>query len=220
MSEKIKFVASYSCGKDSALALYKAIKQGYEPISLLTTYNDNADRSWFHGVPLDVLNKVSELTGIPLEIAYTEPGDDYAKGFERALARQKNNGATACVFGDIDIQAHHDWDDSCCKNAGLESLFPLWNGDRRALVYELIDLGFSAVITIVDTKRLGERFLGKILTKELAEEIASEGADICGENGEYHTFVYNGPVFKEPVKYKLGDVIRHDNYSILPVSLD
>lgn len=219
MIKKVKFVSSYSGGKDGALALYRAINSGYEPISLLTTYNDSAGRSWFHGVPVDVLNKVSQLIDIPLELVKTGDGDDYAKDFERALIRLKDKGINACVFGDIDIQAHYDWCDSRCNLAKIESIFPLWNESRRELVYEFIESGFKAAITIVDSSRLSEKFLGRTLTKELMEEIVAEGADICGEDGEYHTFIYDGPLFKEPVNFKFNEIVRSGNYSILPISL-
>ena len=220
MNKKIKFVASYSGGKDGVLALYRAINSGYEPVGLLTTYNESAGRSWFHGVTVEVLNKVSQLIDIPLELVKTGPRDDYAKDLEKALLKLKDNGINACVFGDIDIQAHYDWCDSRCKVAKIESIFPLWNESRKELVYELIESGFKAVITIVDSSRLSERFLGRTLTKELMEEIVAEGADICGENGEYHTFVYDGPLFKEPVNFKFDEIIRSGNYSILPLSLE
>lgn len=220
MDKKIKFVASYSGGKDGVLALHRAINSGYEPVSLLTTYNDNAGRSWFHGVPVEVLNKVSQLMDIPLQLVKTGAGDDYAKDFEKALLKLKEGGINACVFGDIDIQAHYDWCDSRCKVVNIESIFPLWNESRKELVYEFIESGFKAVITIVDSSRLSEKFLGRTLTKELMEEIVAEGADICGENGEYHTFVYDGPLFKEPINFKFDEIIRNGNYSILPLSLE
>jgi uncharacterized protein (TIGR00290 family) len=219
MNEKINLAVSYSGGKDSALALYRAVKSGGNPVNLLTTYNENAGRSWFHGVPVAVLDKISELMGIPLEVVKTGEGDNYARDFEVALLRLRERGVSACVFGDIDIPFHYDWCDARCKAAGLESLFPLWNGNRRELVYELIDSGFKAVITIVDSSRLGEKFLGRTLTHELAEEIHSEGADICGENGEYHTFVYDGPLFRESVNFKFGEAVRRGNYVILPLLL-
>jgi len=196
MSKKIKFAASYSGGKDGMLALYRAIESGYEPVSLLTTYNESANRSWFHGVPVEVLNKVSQLIDIPLELVKTGAGDDYAKDFEKALLKLKDSAAK------------------------IESIFPLWNESRRDLVYEFIESGFKAVITIVDSSRLSEKFLGKTLTEELIKEIVAEGADICGENGEYHTFVYDGPLFKEPVNFKFDEIIRNGNYSVLPLSLE
>ncbi len=220
MAERMKFAASYSGGKDGALALYRAIQSGHEPVCLLTTYNEDAGRSWFHGVPTELLCKISELTGIPLELVKTGKGDDYGRDFETALARLREQyGAQACVFGDIDLQLHYEWDIARCKAAGVAGMFPLWNGGRRELVHELIDTGFKAVITIVNTSFLSEKYLGKTLTRELAEEIAAEGADICGENGEYHSFVYDGPLFREPVSYKLHEIVRHDSYAILPISL-
>ncbi|WIV12924.1 diphthine--ammonia ligase [Proteiniborus sp. MB09-C3] len=220
MNKEIKFVSSYSGGKDGVLALYRAIKSGYEPVRLLTTYNENAGRSWFHGVPVEILNKVSQLIDIPLDLVKTGVGDDYTKDFEKALLKLKDNGINACVFGDIDIQAHYDWCDSRCKVANIESIFPLWNESRKELVYEFIESGFKAVITIVDSSRLSERFLGRTLTKELMAEIVAEGADICGEDGEYHTFVYDGPLFKESIDFKFDEIIRNGNYSILPLLLE
>ena len=219
MTEKITFVASYSGGKDGSLALYRAVKKGHKPISLLTTYNESALRSWFHGVPAAVLYNVSELMNIPLELVKTGEGNNYAKDFENALAHMKKRGAHACLFGDIDIQEHRNWCDARCTNAGLTSMFPLWNGNRRELVYEVIDSGIKAVITIVDTSKMSENFLGMTLTRELVEEIAVGGADICGENGEYHTLVYDSPLFREPLQFTLGGIVRSSNISILPVSL-
>ncbi|WP_019849956.1 diphthine--ammonia ligase [Desulfitobacterium sp. PCE1] len=220
MNKEIKFASSYSGGKDSVLALYRAIKSGCEPVSLLTTYNKNAGRSWFHGVPVEVLNRVSQLMDIPLELVKTGEGDDYTKDFEKTLLKLKDNGINACVFGDIDIQAHYDWCDARCKVAKIESIFPLWNESRKELVYEFIESGFKAVITVVDSSRLSERFLGRTLTKDLMAEIVAEGADICGEEGEYHTFVYDGPLFKEPVNFKFDEIIRNGNYAILPLLLE
>ncbi|WP_059369278.1 diphthine--ammonia ligase [Treponema endosymbiont of Eucomonympha sp.] len=217
MTEQSPFAASYSGGKDSALALYRAIRSGHKPFCLLTTYNEGAGRSWFHGIPAEALAQVAESAGIPLELVKAGEGDGYARDFEAALSRLAERGAHACVFGDIDVQEHRDWCASRCSAAGLESLFPLWNGDRRELVRELNDAGFKAVITIVDTSRLSERFLGRTLTREAAEEIAAEGADACGENGEYHTFVCDGPLFREPLRCTFGKALRRGAYAILPV---
>lgn len=215
--DKRKFAASYSGGKDGALALYRAIESGHTPLCLLTTYNGEEQRSWFHGIPAELLTRAAESMGIPLKLIKTGEGDDYAQDFERALAELKEVGADTCVFGDIDIREHYDWCDQRCQAVGVQSMFPLWNESREELVYELIDRGFRAIITIVDTSRMSERFLGKTLTRELAKEIAAEGADICGENGEYHSFVYDGPIFCEPVRFQLGDAVQSGKYKILPV---
>jgi len=212
----MKFVASYSGGKESALALYRAIKQGHEPIALITTYTIDDDRSHFHGLSEEVLESVSKSLDIPLWLVKTS-GEEYLQNFEKALRRAKEQGAEGCVFGDIDIDGHLKWCGDRCENVGLEALFPL-RGERRSdVVYEFIDSGFVANISIVNTEKLADEFLGQQLTKDVAEAIAAQGADICGENGEYHTVVTDGPIFKRPVGFSFGEKVVRDNYAMLPV---
>lgn len=208
---------SYSGGKDGALALYRAIQLGHTPRVMLTTYNESAGRSWFHGVPAELLQEVAQAAGMELLLIRCGFGDDYAQDFIAALEKLRARGIEACVFGDIDIQGHFDWSDGVCRSAGLRSLFPLWQQSRRSLVYESIESGFRALITNVDTSRMSVDFLGKTLSRELADQIASEGADICGENGEYHTFVYDGPIFSHPIAYRLGEPVQTQARASLPV---
>jgi len=212
----MKFVASYSGGKESALAIHRAVKDGHEPIALITTYNTDANRSHFHGLTEDVLESVADSLGIPLWLIKTS-GAEYAQNFEKTLLLAKEHGAEACVFGDIDIEGHIEWCSERCKNVGIAPLFPLLNQSRKDVVYELIDSGFVANITIVNSKKVSEDFLGKQLTKEIAKQIAAGGADICGENGEYHTFVSAGPNFKKPVGFSFGAKYTRDDYALLPV---
>lgn len=214
------FITSYSGGKDASLALYKAKNMGYNPIKIFTTFNIEANRSWFHGITLDILEQISELIDIPLKIIPTGKEDDYTLKFEKALLEMKNEGADICVFGDIDIEDHFDYCNDRCQPVGIESFFPLWNIDRKKIVYEFIDLGFKAMINVVDNKILDESFLGKTLTKDLLDEIVLKGADICGENGEYHTFVYDGPHFKEELKFNTGEIVNNGNYSAIAIYLD
>jgi len=212
----MKFVASYSGGKESALAVYKAINQGHEPVALITTYNTDAGRSHFHGLPEEVLQDVSASLGIPLWLVKTS-GEAYTKNFEAALARAKEQGAEACVFGDIDIQGHFDWCSERCNNVGLQAMFPLWGRQRRDVVYELIDLGFTANISVINATLVNEKMLGQKLTKDITEAIAAGGADICGENGEYHTFVSDGPIFRYPVSFAFGEKAASGDYAMLGV---
>ncbi len=186
------------------------------PISLITTYNIDKNRSWFHGIPENVLNSVSKSLNISVHIIRTK-GEEYEKNFEKALFSAKDNGAEVCVFGDIDIEDHLKWCSERCKNAGLRAYFPLWKEKREKVVYEFIEKGFKANITVIDTNRLSEKYIGKILTKEIALEIKKEGADICGENGEYHTFVSEGPLFKEKVEFSFSNKIKSENLVILPI---
>lgn len=211
-----KFVASYSGGKDSVLAIYRAIKMGMTPMELITTYNIDKERSWFHGIPEEVLQTASKAMNIPLSLIKTS-GEDYAINFEKKLRQAKENGAEVCVFGDIDIQGHFDWCSEICKKAGIEAYFPLWKESRRDLVYEFIDEGFKTILNVIDSSRLSKNFLGQVLTRELAEKIEAYGADICGENGEYHSFAFDGPIFSKQVEFIKGETIQVDNFVIMPI---
>jgi len=210
------FVASYSGGKDSILAIYRAIKLGMKPVSLITTYNTDVERSWFHCIPDDLLNEVSASLDIPIKLIKTS-GKDYAANFEKELKAQKENGAEVCVFGDIDIEEHLQWCTERCDAAGIEAFFPLWQEKRKALVDEFIENGFTANIIVVDTDRLSEKYLGMTLSPDTVSSIVAEGADACGENGEYHTFVSNGPLLRTPVSFCYGEPVKSGRYVILPI---
>lgn len=211
-----KFVASYSGGKDSTLAIYRAIKMGIIPMELITTYNMDKNRSWFHGIPEELLISASKEMNIPLSLMKTT-GKDYAINFKNKLIESREKGAEICIFGDIDIEGHLEWCSEICKDAGIQPYFPLWKEDRKKLVYEFIDEGFKTIINVVDNSRMPEEFAGKILTREIAEKIEKSGADICGENGEYHTFAFHGPIFNNPVEFAIGDIVTLDNFTVAPI---
>ena len=213
---KKKFVVSFSGGKDSILALYRMIKSGYEPVALLITVKKDIDKSWTHGINSKLLNKVSESLQIPLLKVECDVCD-YEKEFEKSLIKAKKLGASICVFGDIDIEEHKNWDINRCKNAGIEASFPLWKENREKLVYEFIESGFTTIIKTVNLDYLNESFLGRELTKDVVFEIKKTGADICGENGEYHTFVIDGPLFKEKVSFENKGVVIERNYGHLNI---
>ena len=211
-----KFVASYSGGKDSILAIYRAIQQGMKPVGLIITYNTDAGRSWFHGVPEEVLQDVSQSLHIPITLIKTT-GKNYADNFKAELKRQKENGAEVCVFGDIDIEGHLNWCTNICEESGILPYFPLWHEPREKLVKEFISCGFSAYITVVDISRLNEKHLGMTLSEQTLKSIQSDGADVCGENGEYHSFVFDGPIFSRPVSFKFGEMVSQDKFKVLPI---
>jgi uncharacterized protein (TIGR00290 family) len=215
----MKFAVSYSSGKDSALAMWRMMKRGHEPVCLVVTFNDAAGRSWFHGINPQLLAETARCIGLPIIECHTS-GEEYHLGLENGLREAKTLGAEACVFGDIDIDAHRDWNEARCDAAGLKMLLPLWKQDRETLVSEVIDSGFKAVIKCVESKHMGDEFLGKTLDHELVEQIRATGSDVCGENGEYHTFVCDGPIFREPVRLRLGEVIDFDTHSVIDVLAD
>jgi len=208
----MKFAVSYSGGKDSALATYRAIKDGHELALIITTYNESDGCTHFHNLKEVLLERVSESLGVPLLLIKTDTSG-YADNFEMALAKAKEMGAEACVFGDIDFEDNRNWWTQKCEEAGLEPLFPLWGQERRGVVYELIDSGFVATITTINSELLSDDFLGERLTKEVAERIAATGADICGENAEYHTFVSDGPIFKMPIAH---NVVKGQQGAVIP----
>lgn len=198
---KEKIVVSFSGGKDSTLALYRMIRDGYKIIGLLVTF-DNQNDSCFHRIPKDILQKVSEELEIPLVEVDCSDGKNYEEEFEKALKSCKEKGTEICVFGDIDIEAHKKWCLDRCGAAGIQGLFPLWQEDRESLTNEFLDYGFKAVIKKINLKALTEEFIGKELSKEVVMEIKKLGCDPSGENGEYHTLVFGGPIYKHEVKFK------------------
>lgn len=214
----VKFVASYSGGKDSVFAIHRAISMGMVLEGLLITYNTNKGRSWFHGIPVEVLAEVEKSIGVPLTCIETD-GHDYEEKFTAFLRQQKDRGVEACVFGDIDIQPHLDWGIDRCRAVGMRPCHPLWQESRKALVRECIESGFAPIITVVDSARLSPDFLGRQLTLEQMEEIEKAGADVCGENGEYHTFVVDGPIFSSPIPVTFGEPIMQGEYGVLPMKL-
>lgn len=216
MNASTKFVASYSGGKDSFLAVARAIESGMQPASLLTTFRTDRELSCFHGISRQVLQRVSESLDIPLHIMPTT-GDAYTQNFEDTLTQFKHQGVEACVFGDIDVLGHLEWCTERCQNVGMQAVFPLWGESRKTLVYEFIDRGFRAMITVVDTSRLSETYIGQTLTRAIVDRIESDGVDICGENGEYHTFVYGGSLFRTEPRFAVGAKHHHGNYVSLMI---
>ena len=206
---KEKFIMSFSGGKDSILALYRMIQKGHQPVALLTTVKKNQEKSWTHGLDNKFLHKISESLNIPLLLVECDV-NEYERKFEEALI-------TMCVFGDIDIELHKKWDVDRCNNAGIKAKLPLWKQNREDLVYEFIDSGFTTIINKVNLKYMGVEFLGKELNRKIIEDIKSTGADVCGENGEYHTFVVDGPLFKNRINFISEGIVEDINYGHLRI---
>jgi diphthine-ammonia ligase len=199
---KEKVVVSFSGGKDSTLSLYRMIKDGYKVIGLVVTFDGQND-SCFHKIPKEILKSVSEELEIPIIEVDCSNGKIYEEEFEKALKKSKDMGAEICVFGDIDIEAHKKWCLDRCDGADITGKFPLWQEDRESLTNEFIDYGFKAIIKKVNLNALGEDFLGKELNKEVVNNVKELGCDPSGENGEYHTLVFDGPIFKQGVKFNI-----------------
>ncbi|WP_434798465.1 diphthine--ammonia ligase [Terrisporobacter vanillatitrophus] len=206
-----KFVLSYSGGKDCILALYRKIQEGCIPVALLTTVKKSACETWTHGLSYNLLEQVSKSLEIPVIYAECD-ASEYEIKFEEKLKVAKEMGATSVVYGDIDIELHKQWGIDRATNTGLNYEFPLWQENREKLVNEVIDNGFKAIIKKVNLDCMSKDFLGKTLTKELVEKIKATGSDPCGENGEYHTFVVDGPIFNHRIEIKQEDFKPESSY--------
>ena len=212
----MKFVLSYSFGKDSTLCLHKMIEEGHTPVGLIVMVNEEAERSFFHGVDYDLMNRISEALEIPLLIGKTK-GPDYAKVMESKLIEAKELGAGVAVFGDIDIMDHQTWCNDRCKEVGIDSYFPLWNKDREEIVSEIMELGYDCLIKAINNEKLNRSVLGKKISPELIDIFKEYKIDVCGEEGEYHTVVVGGPIFKHKVEYKLGDMLDFGVTSVIEI---
>ncbi|MDO4534880.1 MAG: diphthine--ammonia ligase [Clostridium perfringens] len=211
-----KYIVSYSTGKDSVLALCRAIKSGKDVVGLLVITHDDKDTSWFHETPLRLIKSVSKSLDISL-ILVKASGENYEKDFEEGLKRGQELGATCCIFGDIDIDSHRKWCDDRCKKVSMKSDFPLWQESREDLVFEFVEADFKAVIKKVNLNYLDENFLGLDLDKETLKRIKEKNCDVCGENGEYHTFVYDGPLFKGKVDFKVDSISKDETFAHLNI---
>ena len=215
----MKFVMSYSCGKDSTLALHKLIKRGDKPVALLVIMNSDAERSFFHGADKKMLDRYSVALEIPLILCDTN-GEDYHVAMENGLLKAVELGAEYACFGDIDIETNRKWAKERCNKVGLKPIFPLWNHSREENVYELIDEGYSCLIKTINKNLLPIEILGKIIDQNIIAIMKNCGIDLCGENGEYHTLVVDGPIFKEPIKYETGKVLEFGEYPAMEIIID
>lgn len=211
-----RFVCSWSGGKDSCLAFHRARAAG-TPVKLFTMFEETGERSRSHSLPPEFIRRQAEAVGLPHEYRCATWGG-YEAEFISALKGFRAEGAEAAVFGDIDLEPHGQWEEMVCREADLSLSLPLWKEDRRALAEEFIRLGYRAIIVTVNGNMLDLRFLGREYTPELLDELAAEGADLCGENGEFHTAVYDGPIFRHPVEVRKGEIRRWEEYGFFQIS--
>jgi diphthine-ammonia ligase len=213
------FFCSWSGGKDSCLSLYYALKQGAIPKRLITMLIENGERSRSHGLSLNLLKKQSESLNIPLGTRATS-WEDYETNFITALKEMKESGINLGVFGDIDIDDHKKWVKKVCNKTNILEYLPLWKKPRRKIVQEFIDDGFKAIIVTVKDKWLDKELLGRELDENLIGILGKKGVDLAGENGEYHTMVTGGPIFKKDIEYKLEEKIFFNGYWFQNVSVE
>jgi len=212
MREKI--VMSWSGGKDSAMALYEIMKSGkYEVVSLLTTITEGYNRITMHGVRLELLESQGRMIGYPIDKVYMPQrvsGKEHERRMKNVLAGYLAKGIKTVAFGDIFLEDVRRYRENNLAKIDMNGLFPLWNRDTYMLGKNFIDLGFKAVITAVDSKFLDESFVCREYDERFLRDLP-DNVDPCGENGEFHSFVYDGPIFKRRVQFEKGDVVFREN---------
>ncbi|WP_083339078.1 diphthine--ammonia ligase [Chromobacterium sphagni] len=207
-------LASWSGGKDSCLALWRAVQTGGRPQALLTMLDEDGARSRSHGVRPEVLALQARALGLPQRLGRAS-WDDYRRVFVEQLRLAAAEGAQAAVFGDIDLDAHREWEEQVCAEAGLRAVLPLWQQSRAGLVREFVDAGFVARIVMVNAALVADKWLGRVFDRGLIDEMLAEGIDPCGEAGEFHTLVVDGPLFVHPLALRDGAVARIGDYRAL-----
>ena len=224
MVMKEKAVVAWSGGKDSALALHEILESGrYEVQELLTTVTRDYDRISIHGVRSVLLEQQAKALGFPLEKTFISKGasdEEYESELLKALKRQRDAGVSSMMFGDIFLEDIRKYRERMLVKVGVKGVFPLWKKDTRALARRFIELGFKAVIASVDSEVMVKDFVGRVYDERFLSDLP-ENVDPCGENGEFHSFVYDGPIFRERVSFTQGvKVLREKRFyycDLIPV---
>jgi uncharacterized protein (TIGR00290 family) len=213
MNMKEKVILSWSGGKDAALALHELQRsKEYEILALLTTVTEEYDRISMHGVRRVLLERQAESLGLPLEnvlISKNTSDEEYDRKMREVLQKYLATGVSCVAFGDVFLQDVRNYREENLSKIGMKGVFPLWQSDTTKLAHTFINLGFEAVITCVDSKVLDRRFVGRAFDERFLSELPS-GVDPCGENGEFHSFVYAGPIFRKRILHKRGEVVLRD----------
>jgi len=209
-----RVVVSWSGGKDSAIALYEILQNhNYRVAALITTVTEEYDRVSMHGVRRILLERQAASLGLPLEkvfIPKNASNEVYESRMAAVLIQYRDAGVTSVVFGDIFLEDLKKYREDNLATLGLRCVFPVWKRDTMGLVRSLTGTGFKAITTCVDTNALGRQFVGRVLDEQFLSELPPT-VDACGENGEYHTFVYDGPMFKDHVSFTRGEVVVREN---------
>jgi len=221
-----KYAASWSGGKDSCFAYWKATSQGLKVSHLLNFINQDSTKAMSHGLDGKLIALQAQAMGLPI-LQQKVTWETYEAGFKDALEKLKLKGITGLVTGDIYLQEHKDWIDKVCGESAVRAVLPLWEMDTTQLLTDFIEAGFKAIIVSVKAQLLGKEWLGRQVDSKLASELSQLpgqlNIDVCGEGGEFHTFVYDGPAFKKPIKIgKAVPITRNDHWTldILEYSLD
>ncbi len=219
-NKRYKSFFNWSGGKDSALALYYALQNHtYSIEKLLTNVNEKHGRISMHSVRERLLDQQAQSIGLPLQkvMLPEQPFmQEYEQEINKTMEQLKAEGFTHSLFGDIFLEDLKKYREDQLLKLGISAVFPLWKKDTATILKEFIDLGFKSVVVCVQANRLDKSFAGRLVDKDFMNELPAN-VDPCGENGEFHTFVFDGPVFKNPILFTKGETVYRDYKS--PASL-
>jgi uncharacterized protein (TIGR00290 family) len=219
MNKQYKGFCSWSGGKDSCLSLYRAMKKGIKVEYLFTMFKEDGLRSRGHGLKPEIIKKYAELFDMNLVYGKATWGE-YEEIFKEKMSYLENKGVNIGIFGDIDLIDHREWVMKACSHTNMEVYHPLWQEARRKIIEEFVDEGFQSIIVTLNGDLMPKEYLGRVFDKSLIQEFEDLGIDPCGENGEFHTAVIDGPIFKTPLKLKKKEMIKIQNYWMLDLELE
>lgn len=212
---KPKAWLSWSTGKDSAWALHVTRQRGeVEVVALLTTVNTQFQRVAMHAVRETLLNAQARAAGLPLikvPIPYPCPNAQYEKAMEEAMSQARAAGVYHVVFGDLFLEDIRKYREEKLAACGMQPLFPIWGLETQGLARQMVEAGLRAYVTCVDPKKLARDFCGRVYDGRFLTDLPA-GIDLCGENGEFHTFAFAGPVFRAPVSAQVGEIVERDGF--------
>ena len=218
---KIKTLLSWSSGKDSAWTLYQLHSDpDIDLRGLFCTVNSEFQRVAMHAVRVDLLQLQAEHLGLPLqiiEIPYPCSNEQYEEIMARFVAGSKDENIQQYAFGDLFLEDVRRYRKENLEGTGINPVFPIWGRPTNQLAQEMVASGLRAVITCLDPKQLPEEFIGREYDREFLNDLP-QGVDPCGENGEFHSFVYAGPMFRKPMQITLGEVVHRDGFVFIDVS--
>lgn len=210
-------IATWSGGKDSCFAAYKATQSGHHISYLANTISHDYYRVRFHGLKAELIQAQAKAIGIPLLQRATHP-ERYEEEFKANLRRGMSSDVTGLVFGDIHLEDCFAWAKRVADSLGLEAIEPLWHVPQAQILQELVDAGFQAVVVSTQADRLGKEWVGRTIDESFLDEISSlPGVDACGENGEYHSVVVDGPLFYQRLELVQTESVLRDGYWFLDI---
>ncbi len=216
----IKVFSSWSGGKDCCLACYRAMKSGFKVEYLANMAHEGAKLSRTHGLSSDILKMQAQAMNIPIIIQPTSD-ERYEIEFKNMASGLKDKGVSGGVFGDMDVIEHRQWVERVCQDIGMKAYLPLWLENQQKLMKELVAAGFKAIVVATNAAKLGEEWLGRLIDVDFFEQMVElnkiKGISVCGEAGEYHSLVIDGPIFKKKLEIIESDTINRDNHWFLNI---